>query len=146
MPAPKRLIRSLPLGALVAALLSVSPSGRAAEQSAYPIWWSPSLELESLDKIDQRLARDLYPGEEGFRVHVGLGGKRRTVLANDCAELRVLERESGGAVTSPDISLEFIFEENCLAIETLKGARPADRSHVRDFVLNAEALPTCRPW
>ncbi len=142
MPAPKRLIRSLPLpfGVLVAGLLSVAPPSRAAEQGPYPIWWSPSLELESLDKIDQRLARDIYPGEEGFRVHVGLGGKRRTVLANDCAELRALERESGGAVTSPDISLEFIFEENCLALETLKRARPADRSHVRDFALNAAAL------
>lgn len=136
-------MRSLPflIGALAVAAVAVTAApALAAEQGPYPVWWSPSLELESLDKIDQRLARKINPDGEGFRIEVGLGKTRRTALASSCADIRALERQGQGAIASRDVHLRFTISEYCVPIETLKRARPAERSYVRDFVLNAEAL------
>ena len=38
-------------------------SATAAEAEQYPIWWSPSLELESLDRIDERRRKRFWPEE-----------------------------------------------------------------------------------
>ncbi len=46
------------LAAAVAALTLVSLAPAAADEGEkYPIWWSPRLQLESLDKIDEVIDR-----------------------------------------------------------------------------------------
>ena len=56
------------LTAAMTAALAASHS--MAEEEAYPVWWSPALELESLGDIDERLARRTLV----FTVYKGKGG------------------------------------------------------------------------
>ena len=66
----------------------------AAETVQYPIWWSPALELESLDKIDERRKKRFWP-EEYEGMHVYKDGDRSTEPAEieDCATLEQLSNE-----------------------------------------------------
>ena len=46
-----------------ATVLVIGLSGPAtSEEGPFPVWWSPMLELESLDQIDARLERELWKG------------------------------------------------------------------------------------
>ena len=47
----------------LACTLALGLSGASAEDGPYPVWWSPTLELDSLDQIDARLAREIWPGD-----------------------------------------------------------------------------------
>lgn len=116
------------------------PATLAGEDAPYPIWWSPELELESLDEIDERLERPLWPNEEGFRVFVGIGSNRRTEIAKSCADIRRLEKEGSGAIESPDIYLWLTHYRRCSPIERFTDAKPAVESYVANFVLSADAL------
>jgi hypothetical protein len=41
-----------------------------AEEPPYPVWWSPVLELDSVEGIDARLHRALWPGDdEGMTLY-----------------------------------------------------------------------------
>ncbi|MCH9019637.1 MAG: hypothetical protein IIA73_04655 [Proteobacteria bacterium] len=141
---------------VVALCLGRGTPARAQEAVPYPVWWSPSLELESLDKIDERLKRNLWPGDDGFRLFVGIGNNRTTVIAHSCADIRRYEKEGSGAIDSPDIYLWLTVYRECVPIERLRDARPARSSHVRNFVLDAGALdylpamvtlsPSCDWW
>ena len=112
----------------------------AEEAAPYPIWWSLSLELESLDQIDERLERNLWHNDDGFRLFVGIGKNRTTVIAHSCADIRRYEKEGSGAIDSPDIYLWRTVYRECVPIERLRDARPARTSHVTNFVLDAGAL------
>jgi len=58
----------------------------------YPVWWSPVLELDSLEGIDARLRRALWPGnDEGMTVYKPEGDTRLEVQAKSCNELKRLE-------------------------------------------------------
>ena len=88
-------LRHMPLIGAVLLMLSMA-TALADEHAPYPIWWSPELGLESLEQIDERLDRPLGPGEEGFRIFVGIGSNRRTEIAQSCADIRRLEKEASG--------------------------------------------------
>lgn len=126
--------------ALLALMLLFVPAAYADGKAPYPIWWSPVLELESLDKIDERLDRPLWPGEEDFRIFVGIGSNRRTEIAQSCADIRRFEKEASGAIESPDIYLWLTVYRECSPIERFMDAKPAVESFVTNFVLNADAL------
>ena len=68
------MIRTMRLVILVLVGLALGLPAAAAEGESgpYPIWWSPSLELDSLDRIDARLQRPLWPDrpDSGFTVTV----------------------------------------------------------------------------
>ncbi len=56
MLAPMRKLRPI---ALAVVAMVVPAIVAAAEDGPYPVWWSPMLELDSLDAIDARLERKL---------------------------------------------------------------------------------------
>ncbi len=60
-------MRKLPPIVLAVVAMVVPSIVVAAEDGPYPVWWSPALELDSLDAIDARLAREIWPGDsEGW--------------------------------------------------------------------------------
>jgi hypothetical protein len=48
----------------MSALWLSGSSPALAEEPPYPVWWSPVLELDSLEGIDARLHRALWPGND----------------------------------------------------------------------------------
>jgi hypothetical protein len=134
--------RSAFFAALALALLGVgwAGAGRAAEEEPYPIWWSPLLELESLDRLDARLDRELDPGMSDIVVYKEVGGEEVSAVMNNCAA--VIRLTDGGyeARGSNDFRLQLKMAAWCRAVEMLKRARPAKRSFSRDFNLDYKAM------
>jgi hypothetical protein len=121
----------------------LGPAGPAlaAEEGPYPVWWSGELELESLDRVDQRLRRDLWPGDPGgFPLFKGAPGNYETVAAHSCESLFRLTDEGYSAITTNDLHAQNLLLSECRAIALLGRAKPARVSHLRDFVMNAAAL------
>ena len=58
------MIRKLARLATAGALALGLSGPAAAEEPPYPVWWSESLELDSLDAIDARLDRELWEGDD----------------------------------------------------------------------------------
>ncbi len=78
----------LPALAFVATLTLAAPAQAHETTPRYPIWWSGELELESLDRVDQRLRRDLWPDiGEGFYLYVGIQPRLRKAYARNCESL-----------------------------------------------------------
>ena len=44
---------ALAILAIVLSIWGATRSAAAAETNDFPVWWSPTLEVESLDKIDE---------------------------------------------------------------------------------------------
>lgn len=113
----------------------------AAETVQYPIWWSPALELESLDKIDERRKKRFWP-EEYEGMHVYKDGDRSTEPAEieDCATLGQLSNEGYYTLINNENKIIGNLWNSCTILDLLESARPAKASFVRDFVMTAEAL------
>lgn len=133
--------RTLPAAAaLLALLLGAGASGGSAG-GPYPVWWSRSLGLQSLDRVEERLRRPLWPGEEGLRVFKGTGEDRREAVARDCVSLKELtERGYWAAGNLGGRQAQRLQLARCTAIEMLGGAEPAKTSFVHHFVLSRNAL------
>ncbi len=81
--------------------LALGLSGASAEDGPYPVWWSPALELESLDAIDARLERAPWTYEsEGMPLIKSEGDTRIEVWANSCNDLERLIEEGHSAAGS----------------------------------------------
>ena len=113
----------------------------AAEDGPYPIWWSGELELEGLDRVEARLRRDLWLDfPEGIKLYKAQGAGHVTAQARDCNSLRKLSEEGYYGGNSNDIGIQNYHLSVCRTIALLGQAKPARTSHLRDFVLNAEAV------
>jgi len=90
-----QIARTAGLALLWAGLVLGSGAAVATESDAqppYPVWWSPVLELDSLEGIDARLRRALWPGnDEGMTLYKPEGDTRLEVQAKSCNELKRLE-------------------------------------------------------
>ena len=63
----------LPALTFAATLTLAAPAQSHETTPRYPVWWSGELELESLDRVEGRLRRDLWPDiGEGFDLYVGI--------------------------------------------------------------------------
>jgi len=131
--------------AVVAAMalgLSLCPIiAAAAEAEQYPIWWSPALELESLDKIDERLRRRLWPGDEyGLPMFRILTGKKIRIEVENCVSLerRLAERYEG--VGNNNHKLSVYHTAWCGAVRMLQDAKPAKVGYLRNFVMDADSV------
>ncbi len=123
------------------ATLGLAGPALAAEKGPYPVWWSGELDLESLDQVDQRLRRDLWPDDPGgFPLFKGAPGNYETVAAHSCESLFRLTDEGYSAITTNDLHAQNLLLSECRAIALLGRAKPARVSHLRDFVMNAAAL------
>jgi len=139
-----RSIGSSFLAAVAAVLISggLVPWNAAADEP-YPIWWSPSLELDSLERIDERLARDLPPSPPGLGAlelypEGEKDGEKR--VPETCAELLDLRDRSYRARSKNGTRLMSHFESWCRAVATFKTATPAEQSFVRDFAFDRDAV------
>ncbi len=130
------------IGVAVAALgLGLCPVSAAEEPEKYPIWWSPSLELESLVKIDKRLRQPYWPHAEGLRIYKeGDGNYLKVAIANDCVSLLRLSDEGYYAVEHLGWDIQLFRAARCRAIRMLKSAKPAGTSYLRDFELTPDAI------
>jgi hypothetical protein len=83
-----QIARTAGLALLWAGLVLGSGAAVATESDAqppYPVWWSPVLELDSLDAIDARLARALWEHDpEGMTLYKSEGDTRLEIEANSC--------------------------------------------------------------
>jgi hypothetical protein len=116
----------------------------AADEGPYPIWWSPVLELDSLDHVERRLRRlDRWLWREdhpGLEMRIRVDGRRLSAYANSCRSLKNIVAEGFEAAIGREYRVQLSRLAECRAIETLGHAQPARRSFVRNFVLDEDAL------
>ena len=153
------MIRTMRLVILVLVGLALGLPAAAAEGESgpYPIWWSPSLELDSLDRIDARLQRPLWRRhiedrarrwwrpeadrpDSGFTVTVIEDSGEREDFAGSCAGILRIERGPPFDLVHVELRTWFHQSAQCRALVRLKEAAPARRSFVRDFVLSEAAI------
>ena len=126
--------------ALAALWLSFSAPA-LAEDPPYPVWWSPVLELDSLEGIDARLARHIWPGDdEGLPLTKRDGENREEASAVNCIELERLVAAGFHGIASNGFGLQLYNQALCRGIEAMRRAQPAEKSYLRDFVLDEEAI------
>lgn len=132
---------------LAAAVFAAWPgSALAADDGPYPIWWSPVLELDSLDNVEQRLDRRLWKDfDDVFELYRRVSGRRLTAVADSCRSLLKLSAEGFEAPGNNDHQIQLLLVAKCRAIELLGQAKPARRSFVRDFGLDADTLNSMPP-
>ena len=131
-------VKAIKITVAVIALLLLSHTVSASDEEPYPIWWSPSLELESLDQIDKRLEKPFWPGDEGL-VMGKWDADRYSAKdhAPNCATMIDLDAKGYSPTgSSNDVAIQMIFLAECGTIARLKDARPARQSFLRDFVLD----------
>ncbi len=124
--------------ALAAVLAACAP---VAMTESYPIWWSPSLELTSLDQIDARLQRDLWPGLDAeIEVYLNHDSAKDKAIARNCKALIELTDADYWALSSLDYFVQRSKLAHCRAIEMLGQGRTADISYLRNFAMNDNAV------
>ncbi|HJN04133.1 MAG TPA: hypothetical protein QF665_03350, partial [Alphaproteobacteria bacterium] len=72
-------------GAIALALALAVPDGATADE--LPVWWSPKLDLTSIDRIDAIMGAPYSPEDvwEVFRYRVGTNGVARDdAVVSDC--------------------------------------------------------------
>ena len=125
---------------LFAAFAFAAPVHAAAD-GPYPVWWSAELELDSLDQVEARLRRDIWPDfPEGMKLYKAKGAGYVTAQARNCNSLIRLSEEGYYGGGSPDIFVQFYQLSVCQAVDFLGQAKPARVSYLRDFVLNKHAV------
>ncbi|MBW8055990.1 MAG: hypothetical protein FVQ76_11860 [Nitrospira sp.] len=131
----------LPALAFVATLTLAAPAQAHETTPRNPIWWSGELELQSLDQVEQRLRRDLWPDiPEGLKLYKKQGDGHVTAQARNCESLGKLSKEDYYGGGSNNIGIQNYQLSLCRAIALLGQAKPARVSYLRDFVLNAVAV------
>lgn len=128
-------------GALLAALwlggAGAAPATESGGEPPYPVWWSPALELDSLDDIDDRLARALWPGnDEGMPLIKIEGESVREASAVNCVELKRLMADGFHGAGSSARAVAQYHLSVCRALELLKRAAPAQQSFIRNFAFD----------
>jgi hypothetical protein len=139
-----QIARTAGLALLWAGLVLGSGAAVATESDAqppYPVWWSPVLELDSLDAIDARLARALWEHDpEGMTLYKSEGDTRLEVQANSCIELKRLVVDGYEGVGSRGYWLRQLKQAECTAITMLKDAESASTSYLHDFRLDSSSV------
>ncbi len=134
-------IRLALYGVICLTALAFADPGRAAAEGHYPVWWSAELELGSLEQVEARLRRDLWPDfPEGMKLYKAQGDGHVTTQARNCNSLRKLSEDGYYGRSSNDIGIQHYQLSLCRAIALLGQAKRARTSHLRDFVLNTGAV------
>ena len=131
-------IRMALYGLICLTALAFAAPGRAAEDGPYPVWWSEKLRLESLERIGARLEGPFWDNG-GYSVSKGRGEARTETTVDNCNTRRRLSEE-GYSAEAPEQYFEVYLWAMCDALEKLMTAKPADRSFVRNFVFDRNAL------
>lgn len=135
------LIRRALCAVLSLTALAFAGPGRAAADGPYPVWWSTELELDNLDRVEARLRRDLWLDfPDGLKLYKAQGNGHVTAQARNCNSLIKLSEDGYYGGNSSNIGVQHYHRSVCRAIALLSQAKPARTSHLRGFVLNAEAV------
>ena len=127
---------------LVGVALGLPAAAAEGESGTYPIWWSPSLELDSLDQLEARLHQSLWPSlpdNRSFTVLVTDNGGQREMRVRTCADISWLEGKRF-TYKAGSYSPAYYDERRCRVLGRLNRAVPAQQSFVNDFVLNKAAI------
>lgn len=123
------------------ALIGASTAAATAQEE-FPVWWSPSLGLESLDQIDAILDAAL-PNPIQFRER-GRAPEAERKWAATCREFMRLD--SAGFRAPPDTDAGRIqtsdverLRRKCYTLRALLRATPSDQSFVHDFKMSKNA-------
>lgn len=120
---------------LLASSCSAVPD--AGNGAPYPVWWSPSLELGSLDQIDERLERKFWPDQsEGMPVVKGEWPGDTEAFIDSCASYEELTSEGYYALNNHNDKVLMFHSSFCYAIGKLPGAKPSRTSYVNEITLN----------
>ncbi len=135
----RQIARTTGLAVLWTGLAFANPA--LAEEPPYPVWWSPVLELDSIEGIDARLHRALWPGnDEGMLLIKTEDGSVSETSAINCVELeRLIEEGFHGAGSSARAVAQYHLSV-CRAMELLKTAAPARQSFVRNFAFDLTTM------
>lgn len=124
------------ISALVCAVISFGGASSVAVAEELPVWWSPTLEVESLDKVEERLLRKFHVHGQIEAKRVRSNGTEETALMDSCAAtLRLV----GEGFQGTPYSLQLAILAECQAIELLAKMQPATQSFVQNFVLDETA-------
>jgi hypothetical protein len=140
------IVRRISLTAGLAALWLglAAPAPAAAEEFGggppYPVWWSPVLELDSLEGIDAQLERAQWPESGGLPLAKGMGEAREETSANNCIELERVVAAGFNGIGTNGFSIQLYTQAFCRGIEAMRRARPAGTSYLRNFALDEEAI------
>lgn len=126
---------------VVVVILTVYRVAWPSEDEPHPIWWSPSLGLESLDKIDERLARKFWPDQsEGIQVVKGEGPGDAKAFIDSCVSYDKLRKEGYYAQYNHSEQVLIFQSSYCDAFEMLRDAKPAKESHVNKIIFDKTFL------
>ncbi len=121
------------------AILGLAGPALAAEDGPYPVWWSDKLRLESLEQVEARLEGPFWGSGESYTVYKGVGDGRSETTVDTCNMRRDLFEE-GYYAEAPQRYFEVYLWAMCDALEKLRTAQPAQRSFVRNFVFDRNAM------
>jgi hypothetical protein len=146
--AAMRPLRAVPLLCGALALGGCHPAPAPAGPGAAPgsapaaaatMWWSPSLQLPSLQEIPARLER---PFEAPIDVAAVASGQQQ---ATSCTSYFALRARGFEAATVGDTAALKVEGTACYTIRALASARPAARGSLQEFRLDPAALAMLPP-
>ena len=119
----------------------------AVEAKDYPVRWSPALDLDSLDDLERRLEKSLW-NAVGILLarrwrYVGEGQAPEPIEPKrilSCADYWAADLAHLNTRSQSDHNLLREFAADCWALKALGAAKPASRSFVGDFRLDARAV------
>ena len=126
---------------VVALCLGRANPAWAQEAAPYPVWWSPSLDLESLDKIDQRLAMKFPPKTgRGVTLYKGERPDDAEAFIDSCVSYDKFRKEGYYARSNHSEQILRFHWSFCTALEMLRSAKPSRISYVNDVTLNPDIV------
>ena len=135
------MLKLLVAPAIIVSFLACGSFTKAGEYAPYPIWWSPSLELESLDMIDERLKKKFWPDREGgIPVYKGEWPGESDAFVDSCDSFNKLKSEGYYARSNLDVKSLYKRVTTCFILEELRQAKPSPTSYVEDIKLSPELL------
>ena len=109
-------------------------------------YYTFALQLEAQERLSPATAHydealRLWPDfPEGMKLYKAQGDGHVTTQARSCNSLKKLSEKGYYGGNSSDIGVQHYHRSVCRAIALLGQAKPAFTSHLRDFVLNEEAV------
>ena len=154
-----RVFTTVLVGALTLGAWQPASGG---ETNDYPTWWSPELELDSLDRAEEAL-NAAFPWRQQFHLYkndfevsylnqvydehrpemgynyVFRDTNLRDRLVTDCASLMKSVRDGYSSDSREGFNFYSHWSAHCYALDALTTVRPARTSHLRDFAFDGDA-------
>ena len=122
-------------------------STAAPETEEFPVRWSPSLGLKTLDDVERRLREPLW-GDEGILLarrwrYVGNGQPPEPIEPHriiSCSDYWAVDLTRLNTRSQSDHNLLREFAATCTALKALGAVKPAKQNFVSDFRLDEPAV------